>query len=137
MWDKMKRCGKYADDIEKSEKRVNKHNMLVYIKKRTPKIMTDRDFLNRCVWKKEDEEFVLVTNSEKSDARLITDSVVRGNYPSAMRIKRKKDKETTLEYVIHPDAGGHLKGWTMNRYLGSNLCCVKEIQELFPGAEED
>jgi len=140
MWDTMRRSAQREDDLEKSvEEQNNGHNMLVYNKKRTPKIVHDRDFLGRFVWKKEGDGFVLVTSPEESYARPITDGVVRGKYPSAMRIKRKNDKETTLEYVIHPDAGGHLIGWLMDRYLDSNLGRVTEIQEYFEaqrGVEE-
>jgi len=42
--------------------------MLVYNKKRTPKIIADRDFLGRSVWKKEGEGFLLVTSPEESMA---------------------------------------------------------------------
>ena len=133
LWDTMRRSARREDDVEKSaEEQVNGHNMLVYNKKRAPNnIIADRDFLSRVVWKKEGDWFVLVTSPEESDARPITDGVVRGKYPSAMRIKRKNDKETTLEFVIHPDAGGSLPVWLLNRYLGSNLGKVTEVQEYF------
>jgi len=130
-FDVMKRCGQYTDDLEKSAELFNEHNLLVNTKKRTPQIIADRDFLGRVVWKKEGDGFVLVTSPEESETKPITDGVVRGKFPSAMRIKRKNDKETTLEYVIHPDAGGSLPNWLMSRYLGSNLSYVTEIQEYF------
>jgi len=132
LWDPMRRSSRREDDLEKSvEERINGHNQLGYTKRLTPKIIADRDFLGRGGWKKGSEGFVYVTNPEESEARPITDSVVRGKYPSAMKIKRKNDKETTLEYVIHPDAGGSVPSWLMNRYLGSNLSYVTEIQEYF------
>jgi len=132
LWDTMRRSAQREDDLEKSvEERINGHNMLMYNKKRSPKIIADRDFLHRAVWKKEGEGFVFVTSPEESDAKPITDGVVRGKYPSAMKIKRKNDKETTLEYVIRPDAGGSLPSFIMNRYLGSNLGRATEIQEFF------
>ena len=132
MWDTMRRSARQEDDLEKSvEEQVNGHNALVYCKKRTPKIIHDRDFLARCVWKKEGEGFVLVTSPEESEARPITGSVRRGKYPSAMKIKRKSDKETTLEYVIHLDAGGFVPSFIMNFYTASNLSYVTGIQEYF------
>ena len=132
LWDPMRRLARSEDDLEKSvEKQANGHSMLGYTKKKTPKIIADRDFLNRVVWKKEGEGFVFVSSSEESEARLITDGVMRAKYPSAMRIKRKNDKETTLEYVIHPDAGGRVPSFIMNRYLVSNLSYMTEIQEYF------
>jgi len=131
MWDTMRRSAWREDDLEKSVERINGHSMLVYNKKRGAKIVADRDFLGSSVWKKEGEGFLLVTSPEESDARPITNGVVRGNFPSAMRIKRKGDRETILEYVIHPDAGGLVPSFIMNRYLGSNLRCVTEIQEYF------
>ena len=153
LWDTMRRSAQREDDLEKSvEEQVNGHNMLVYNKKRTPKIISDRDFLGRVVWKKEGEGFVLVTSPEERGRRVQSSHsrvrralsgkrsalsksqekrVVQGSYPSVMRIKRKNDKDTTLEYVIHPDAGGSLPSFIMNRYLGSNLGRLTEIQEFF------
>jgi len=132
LWDTMRRSARQEDDLEKSvDERINGHNQLGYTKRLTPKIIADREFLGRDVWKKGGEGFVYVTTPEESEARPITDSVVRGKYPSAMKIKRKNDMETTLEYVIHPDAGGSLPSFIMNRYLGSNLSYVTEIQEYF------
>jgi len=132
LWDTMRRSARREDDLEKGvEEQVNRHNMLVYNKKRTPKIIADRDFLGRVVWKKEGEGFVLVTCPEKSEARPITGGVVRGKYPSTMKIKRKNDKETTLEYVIQIDFGGSLRTWLTNAYVGLNLRRVTAIQEYF------
>jgi len=132
MLDVTKRCGKYADDIEKSvEKRANGHNELVYTQKRTPKIISDRDFLGRVVWKKEGEGFVLVTSPEESDSRPIMNGVVRGKYLSAMRIKRENDGEATIEYVLQIDFGGSLPTWLTNSYVSSSAGYVSEIQEYF------
>jgi len=201
LWDTMRRSNIREEDLEKSvEEQVNGHNMLVYNKKRTPKIIADRDFLGRVVWKKEGDGFVFVTSPEDSDAMPITDSVgrrggrrrssitsaVRGKYPSVMRIKRKNDrgdlqelekqrmelhelrnqlddaaeniletqhleervallgasverlerrasatKETIIEYVIHPDAGGSVPSWLANSWMGSSLSRVTAIQEYF------
>ena len=148
LWDATRRSTRKDDDLEKSvEERVNRHNILVYNKKRFPKIVADRDFLGRAVWRERGEGFVLVTSPEESDARPITDDVgkrrgsrrrssvesaVRGKFPSAMRIKRKNDKETTVTYVIHPDFGGPGGfAYLMNVYTASNLSDVTEIQEYF------
>ena len=72
MWDVMKRCGRYEDDLEKAEdEQPNDHNTLSYNKKRTPKIIADRDFLGRGVWKKTDGGFFFVTSDEESADRPI------------------------------------------------------------------
>jgi len=90
-WDTMRRSARREDDLEKSvDERKNGHNMLVYNKKRTPKIIADRDFLGRVVWK-EGDGFLVVASPEESEARPITESVVRAKYPSAMKIKREND----------------------------------------------
>jgi len=132
LWDTMRRSARREDDLEKSvDERASRHNKLVYNKKRTPKIFADRDFLGRVVWKKEGEGFVLVTSPEERDARPITDGVVRGKYPNAMKIKRKNDRETTLEYVLQIDFGGSLPTWLTNAYVGSSLRRLTAIQEYF------
>ena len=140
LWDTMRRSAQREDDLEKIvEEQANGHNMLVYNKKRTPKIIADRDFLGRVVWK-EGDGFLLVTSPEESYARPIMVGVVRAKYPSTMRIKRKNDTETTLEYVINPDFGG--SGgfvYLTNYYRSRNLGRVTEIQEYFQaqrGVEE-
>ena len=115
LWDTMRRSARREDDMVKSvEEHANGHNMLVYNKKRTPKIIADRDFLGRVVWKKEGEGFLLVTSPEESETRPIKGGVVRGKYPSAIRIKRKNDEATNIEYVIHPDYGGGVPSFSMN-----------------------
>ena len=54
------------DDVEKKAvvEQASDHNELVYNKKRTPKIISDRDFLGRVVWKTKGDGFVLVTSPE-------------------------------------------------------------------------
>jgi len=132
LWDVMKRSARRGDDLGKSvEERANGHNMVAYNEKRTPKIFANRDFLSRCVWKKTKEEIVYVTSPEESEMRPIKSSVVRAKYPSAIRIKRKNDKETTLGYVIHPDLGGGVPAFLMNFYTAKNLRRVTEVQEYF------
>ena len=60
---------------ESVEEQVNGHNQLIYQKKRTPKIIADRDFLGRKLWRSDGQAgFVLVTNFEERDSRLITDA---------------------------------------------------------------
>ena len=132
LWDTLRRSSRQEDDLVKSvDERINGHNMLTYNKKRTPKIVADRDFMGRGLWKKEGEGFIIVTSPEESDSRPITDGVARGKYQSAMRIKRKNDKETTIEYVLQIDFGGSLPTWLTNWYVGSSAGYVTEVQEFF------
>ena len=120
MWDATKRSGQYEDDLEKSVvQQASGHSMLVYTKKKTPRAISDRDFLGRVLWKRTNEGFLFVTSPEESDARPITDSVVRAKYPSSM-------------YLIHPDFGGSGGfAYLMNFYTASNLSYVSEIEEYF------
>ena len=131
--DTMKRSALQEDDLEKSvDERANGHDQLVYQMKRTPAIIADRDFLGFYLWKKEGDGFIFVTSPQESDARPITDGVVRGKFLSVMRFKRKNDQETTVDYVIHPDFGGPGGfAYFMNLYTASNLSYVTAIQEYF------
>ena len=131
LWDIMRRSSRRKDDLEKSMEQANGHNLLVYKKKRTPKIVNDRDFQGRVVWKKEGDGFVFVTSPEERDARPIADGVMRGKFPSAMKIKRKNGKESTFEYVFQIDFGGSLPAWLTNSYMSSTAGAVTEIQEYF------
>ena len=129
----MKRSERQKNDLEKSvDEQVNGHNRTFYIRKTSPNdFIADREFLGRGVWKKEGDGFLLVNSPEESEARPITDSVVRGKYPSAMRIKMKNDKETTVEYVIHPDEGGLLPSFIFNLFIFESLSFITGIQEYF------
>jgi len=139
-WDTMRRTEQKEDDVEKAVvEHVSDHNVLVYNKKRTPKIISDRDFLGRVVWKAKGQGFVVVTSPEENALRPITDSAERGKYPSAMKIERKNDRETVLELVFQINFGGRLPTWLTNSYVGAIAGAVTEIQEYFQelrGVEE-
>jgi hypothetical protein len=133
IWDIFKRAGRYADDLEKAvDEAPNEHNKLIYVKKLTPSVLDNRDFYGRSIWKKASEgTFVIVTTSEEGGRRPHLPRVIRGKYPSVMRITKLNDQETKIEYVIHPDFGGSVPSWAMNLYIGSNLSYVYEIREKF------
>jgi hypothetical protein len=48
-----------------------------------------------------------------------------------MKITRLNDRESEIEYIIHPDSGGTVPTWVMNHYMGINLSYVSEIKEYF------
>ena len=143
MWDVKKRSGVYADDLEKVVDEYNDHNQVMYIKKQVA-IIDNMEFLTRAVWKAEGAGFVNVMVPAESQKRPETKrrgnrrkssfegekSCVRAKYQSALRISQDGN-ETKLEYVIQPDAGGRVPRWVIDRYMGSNLAFVTEIQEYF------
>jgi len=131
-WDSTRRTEQKEDDVEKAVvEHVSDHNVLVYNKKRTPKIISNRDFLGRVVWKAKGQGFVLVTSPRENALRPITDSAERGKHPSAMRIERKNDRETVIELVFQINFGGRLPTWLTNSYVGATAGAVTEIQEYF------
>jgi len=132
-WDPMRRSASREDDVEKSvDERKNDHNLLLYYYKKMPKIVADRDFLSRVVWRKYDGgKFILVTSPTESGLRPQNSSAVRATYPSTMKFSRKGESETTVEYVIHPDVGGDVPSFLMNNYTARNLGSVTAIQEYF------
>jgi hypothetical protein len=48
---------------------------------------------------------------------------------SALKIKANASGGTTLEYVIHPNAGGKIPDWVIRRYMGLNLAYVTEVKD--------
>jgi len=151
-WDAYRRSTRREDDLERNVvSRVNEHNFLFYYRKRSPHdLIADREFLNRCVWKKSDKGYIFVTSPESSAERpehgprlsslhgrlsrrssTVKRRSVRGRLPCTMRITRKSDKETTIELVSHPDAGGAVPNFILNRSIGEQLANVSEIQEYF------
>jgi hypothetical protein len=133
MWDSLSREKRKHDDLEKAiDDKPNGHNQLVYSRKLTPKITANRDFLGRCIWRREpDGSFVYTTRPEESDLRHPLHGVVRGKYPSTVKIKRLNSKDTRVEYVINPNAGGKLPSWLTNRWMKSALMKTFEIQFFF------
>jgi hypothetical protein len=139
VWDVKSRDKTMPDDLEKEiDEQPNDHNQLVFNKKQTPAVISNRDFLGRAVWKKEGGGFVVVAFPEESTKRPANkksgakeDFAVRGKYPSIMRISPIIAGETKLEYVIHPVFGGGVPPAIFNRYLGVNLSEVTAIQEFF------
>jgi hypothetical protein len=132
-WNTMSRGKRRDDDLEKAiDQAPNDHNQLIYSRKKTPKIISDRDFLGRTIWKKIESGYLYVAIPVEDDVlRPPLPGVVRARYPSAMKIERLGDNKTKLEYVIHPDSGGSLPHWLMNYYIESNLRKVVETQEYF------
>jgi hypothetical protein len=134
VWDLKSRATEREDDLEKEYvETLTNHNVLSYIKKRSPKIINDRDFLSRAIWRRAAGSggYAYVTIPEESEMHKHQEGVVRGTYSSAMRIIKVADNETKVEYVIHPDSGGSVPGWVMNLYIAGNLSYVTEIQEYF------
>jgi len=149
MWDFMRRSSWREDDVEKSvEERSNDHNMVIYNHRKSDnEYIADRAFMYRIVWKKQGDGFIFVTSTETSANRPVggvrnslrdwrssiggIHGVVRGKYPTAMKIRRKNARKTTIEFVIHPDAGGRVPSFIFNRYIGSSLSKVTQIREYF------
>jgi hypothetical protein len=133
VWDFKKRAGVYEDDLERSvDETLSFHNQLVYVKKRTPKVIADRDFLARCIWRAAGGgSFDFVSAPEEHERRPRLNGVIRGKYSSALKLASHGYGETKVDYVIHPDSGGSLPAFVMNFYVRSNLAYVYEIQDYF------
>jgi hypothetical protein len=132
IWDTLKRSAARGDDLEKSvDETLNSHNQLVYVKKAAKRPLSDREFLSRAVWKATASGFTYVLRKEESDRRPFLPGVVRGALPSVMKLMRLKANVTTIEYVVHPDAGGSVPSFVMNLQLAKNLQRVTEAQEYF------
>ena len=127
------------DDLERSvDEAPNRHNQLVYVKKRTLAIIANRDFLGRVVWKATSVGFDLVSTPEVAvfKGRPHLPGVVRGTYPSAIKITTIGNSEAEIEYAIDPNFGGDIPLWVMNFYIDSNLSYVTEIQYYFQGLRQ-
>jgi len=112
----------------------NEHNMVVYNVKKTHKSISDRDFLSRILWQKasDGDGYDLVMNPEdRTDSNSFGGSVTRGTLHGARRIRRKNDKETSVEYAVKINFGGSLPAWLTNKYLKDNLLRLSEVQECF------
>ena len=134
-WDAGRRSGRRDNDLVKRvEDFDNEHNMVVYNVKKTHKSISDRDFLSRILWQKasDGDGYDLVMNPEdRTDSNSFGGSVTRGTLHGARRIRRKNDKETSVEYAVKINFGGSLPAWLTNKYLKDNLLRLSEVQECF------
>jgi hypothetical protein len=158
VWNAGSRSKRKPDDLEKSiDESPNGHSMLVYNTKKTPDVISNRDFLGRVLWRAEGSGFVLVADPQEESARrpLVKD-VVRGKYYMAVKITRVDDTWTKLEcapplystsnwthadsppplvllrrYVVNPDSGGSIPRWFAKRWVSSQLTAVTLAQEHF------
>ncbi|GMI32162.1 hypothetical protein TeGR_g11318 [Tetraparma gracilis] len=133
VWNTGSRSKRKPDDLEKSvDESPNGHSMLVYNVKKTPGVISNRDFLGRVLWRAEGSGFVLVADPQEESARrpLVKD-VVRGKYYMAVKITRVDDTWTKLEYVVNPDSGGSIPRWFVKRWVSSQLTAVTLAQEHF------
>jgi len=135
VWDVHSRENAREDDLEREVlESPSAHNHLVYVKKRLS-VISYRDFLNRFLWKKTSKsgrEFVCVTSPEESELRPSGEGdVVRGKYPSIVRLTRLKENSTRIEYVINLNFGGTVPQWITNTFTVVSLSWICEIGEYF------
>jgi len=97
------------------------------------KLIHDREFLSRFIWRRDGmrDSYALVSRPAVSERRPVSSALARAQYPSAMKIKKKSETETIIEYVIHPGGGGKLPAFVLNRTLKSSLCRLTDIREYF------
>ena len=134
VWDMNSRTSRKATVVEMTtEESPNEHNFLAYYRGVSGvAYVADRDFLTRTIWKKTgDGCYLFASEPEESERRGPVKGVIRGTYPSALRISKLSAHETKLDYVIHPDAGGNVPTWFMNAQLRTNLAYMTQIREYF------
>jgi hypothetical protein len=133
--DTMRRAGIRHDDVDKTiVETTNNHSKLVYNRKKMPKILSDRDFVGRVIWRTvKDEDLELVTVPEENAKCFPRPGVVRGKYPSAWKVSdfRGCKKLAKVEYVMHPDFSGTVPAWATNAVVGRNLTRMSEVQDYF------
>jgi hypothetical protein len=113
----------------------NDHSQTIYVKKRLPSPLSDREFLSKSIWKSTGHgNYVYTVSSVESDRRSPLPSVVRGSIMTVMKITRLKESTTRLEYILHPDAGGSIPSAVMNIRLNLQLEYVTEIQKYYQSA---
>jgi hypothetical protein len=133
VWDTFSRTNTYPDTAEKAiDEEKNGHNKLIYLRKRTIKFISDRDFYTRCIWKKDSKgNYIYVTVPEEGRAQPHSAGVVRATFPSTYRLTRLHNNRTRIELVVHPDPGGSIPRWVSNLYVAKQLFYVTSIEEYF------
>jgi hypothetical protein len=139
------------DDVEKCvDEAPNGHSQLVYWRIKMPgNLLGDRDFVSRQIWKQTADGFVLVTHPEESAGREAVKGrrsttnadrrstrrkgrhIVRGQFPSALKISRVSDSETRIAYIIHPNWGRSGAMWLFDRFVAARLERVSKLQQHF------
>ncbi|GMI29285.1 hypothetical protein TeGR_g9733 [Tetraparma gracilis] len=133
IWDiVMSRNGMREDTLENAvDVKPTDHNMVWYIKKRSPHPLDNRDFVSRCIWKAQGTGFLFVVAPASVVTRPPIKDAVRAELRNAMKIIKINDSETRLEYVCRPNAGGSVPAFIANRYMTRFVSFPTEIQEYF------
>jgi hypothetical protein len=134
IWDMNSRASHKSNVVEVSiDENPNEHNFLGYVRAMSGvAYVADRDFLARTIWKRTgDGCYLFASEPDESERRGPVKGVIRGAYPSALKLTKLSAHKTKLDYVIHPEAGGNVPSWVMNRQLRSNLAYSTQIREYF------
>jgi hypothetical protein len=139
VWNVKSRDKTRPDDLEKEiDEKPNDHNQLVFNKKQTPAVISNREFLGRMVWKKDGGGFVVVVGPEESTKRPANkkgsakvDFAIRGTYKSITSIEKVDNEWTRIVQVIQPDVGGSIPSSIANRWIAKRLAGVTTIQEYY------
>jgi hypothetical protein len=116
----------------------------VFIKKQTPAVIANRDFLGRAVWKMEGGGFVVVAVPEESTKRPANkrkgsrkkssakgDFATRATLRSATKIEKVDSEWTRVVQVIQLTGGGFIPTSLANRLVKSRMATVSVVQEYF------
>lgn len=145
IWDMMGRNRARTDDIVKTiDESPNSHNQLVYVRKKTANLVSNRDYLWRMVWSAEKKgAFIIASLPEASQKRRTnkigisrqttafhdTQSCVRIKTPLAYRVSPLENGEgSKVDLVLCPDAGGNTPRFLLRRNMASRLVKVTEIR---------
>jgi hypothetical protein len=132
LWDVLGRSGEGEDKITRAvDERKNDHNMVFYLRVRSPRPLHDRDFVTRFIWKAQGSGFVLATSPTSVVGRPLLKDVVRAEYLSTVKITKINDGESRLEYIVRPDAGGSIPAFVANRWMALFVSVPVRIQEKF------
>jgi hypothetical protein len=114
------------------DERPSNHHFVGYVKKRSPRPLSNREFVTRAVWKAQGTGLVWAVFAPTSIVtRPPQEDVVRAEFFSTWKIIKINDGETRLEYVCRPDFGGRVPAFIMNSMMARFVSYPTEIQTYF------
>ncbi|GMH56376.1 hypothetical protein TrST_g4156 [Triparma strigata] len=122
--------------LERSEKPLNDHTTIFYssLDLKTPTVK-EREFLNKIVWKYEDEDTLIVCYESYEDPEEYPVKYLRGDSTAKIVYKRLPEldniPQTSMVYTVQVDMKGLIPKFIFNTRAVSFLSFVSNVRNLF------
>jgi hypothetical protein len=110
----------------------NEHCKIQYKRRTNGFGLSDREFLNRIIYKKLDADtYLLISLPTEIEGRPLLPAVVRASAHVVLKATRLRDDETQIEYLLQVDPGGCIPTFVNKRFIPQFLAYVDTLRDNF------